>query len=185
MEVSKEFILKAHKEACSDWKALIEKEFPALFIKRLEGDRWLKDDNHPLWLMFYDIEKKRRYGFSDLGIWVESEFMNSFKDLKNRYATDEEVQAPLINEVKRLGFKNGTRYFSLSYLPEIETLTDFDKLKLHNFNQLTDGGGGTIFYNGKFAKIVEPSKKELLQQQLDELQKQINEIREINEKIRT
>ncbi len=31
MEVSKEFVLSAHRAACPDWKAKIEVEFPELF----------------------------------------------------------------------------------------------------------------------------------------------------------
>ena len=32
--VSKEFILSAHKAACSEWKIKFEKEFPGAFIKK-------------------------------------------------------------------------------------------------------------------------------------------------------
>ena len=182
MEVSNEFILKAHKEACSNWKALIEKECPELFIKPLEGNRWLKDDRHPLWLMFYDIENNLHYGFGVFGSWSDIKGLTDFQHPDNRYATNEEIQSALLNEVKRLGFKNGTRYYDADDADcsgEIQTLKYFDKLHLYKKNnQLTDGCGGAIFYKGKFAKIVEPSKKYLLQQQLDELQKQINEIKE-------
>ena len=175
MEVSNELILKAHKEACSDLKALIEKECPELFIKPLEGNRWIKDNRCPLWLVFCDIENKKAYGFSPIGRWKEQDLLNVGFDLLNdkrnryRYATNEEVQIPLINEVKRLGFKNGTRYYDAVRPTAIETLKNFEGLQFYqNENFLTDGCGGAIFYKGKFAKIVEPSKKELLQQKLDE-----------------
>jgi len=169
MEVSNELILKAHKDACSDWKALIEKECPELFIKPLEGNRWLKDDNLPLWLVFYDFENKKHYGFNFDGEWFEVKGLLCFDDEENRYATNDEVQSALINEVKRLGFKNGTRYYDAVRPTAIETLKNFEGLQFYqNENFLTDGCGGAIFYKGKFAKIVEPSKKELLQQKLDE-----------------
>jgi len=38
IEISKEFVLEAHKAACSDWKKRIEKELPELFTKRVK--RW-------------------------------------------------------------------------------------------------------------------------------------------------
>ncbi len=36
LEVSKEFVLEAHKSACGEWKGRIEKEFPELFKTELE-----------------------------------------------------------------------------------------------------------------------------------------------------
>lgn len=50
MEISKSFILEAHKAACKDWKAKIEAEFPELFrdvladeIKQLPAYRKLSN----------------------------------------------------------------------------------------------------------------------------------------------
>lgn len=37
IEISSQFVLEAHKAACSDWKARIEKELPDLFTKSVIG----------------------------------------------------------------------------------------------------------------------------------------------------
>ena len=55
-QVEKSFILEAHKEACSDWKRKIEREFPEVF-KKLEFDFQREhlvsvdsDDSRPLYI---------------------------------------------------------------------------------------------------------------------------------------
>ena len=42
MEVSKKFVLEAHKAACSDCKAKIEAEFPELFPKNMDSKLGVK-----------------------------------------------------------------------------------------------------------------------------------------------
>jgi hypothetical protein len=40
-----EFVLEAHKAACSEWKAKIEKQIPELFIPKYKiGDKFIKND---------------------------------------------------------------------------------------------------------------------------------------------
>jgi hypothetical protein len=44
--VSRDFIMEAHKAACVDWKSRIEEEFPEIFPKRYKiGDRFIRIDD--------------------------------------------------------------------------------------------------------------------------------------------
>ncbi len=88
--------------------------------------------------------------------WNGKETKLSHKDSKNnRHATNEEIQAHLKKEADKRGFKNGITYID-SQSNEQAVLQDFDGLTYYAHNDnFTDGWGGAICYDGKWAEIIE------------------------------
>ena len=106
-ESKKQFIKKAHSAASSEWKEIIEKEFPKLF-KKEEINGWYKDKEVGGWFVFLE-NGIVKHGFDGDGDWFychNQRFKLSYSDFK---ATDKEVLEALIKEAKKRGFKEGVR----------------------------------------------------------------------------
>lgn len=179
-EVRNEFILEAHKSACSEWKLKIEKECPELFKSKLEVGKWYKTGNT---LVFIDdIEREEYYGFF-CGNWGTNwSFSKGLNMDICKPATEEEVKEALIKEAKKRGFKKGVIIDEL--LGEnVGSLNIENKkqLETNNFTinanlQFLYCNNLVIFRKGKWAEIISnPIEEKIndLQNQIDELKKQL------------
>jgi len=181
----KEFIIKGHAAACSEWKANIEKEFPKLFKKdELEVGKWhldgYKDDKFLICLTRLEGNLYYGYGFDSDGKWVDDNgdfWGNAYNDI-TRPATDKEVETALIKEAKKRGFKEGVKFKGLRFNREstfeewsLSSDREYKKYSSHinglNFRDSTHGVFELLFINGKWADIIietitkEQAEKEL------------------------
>ena len=168
MSEVKDFIKKAHENACSEWKTNIEKEFPELFKEdALVVGKWYESGGNLFNVMsVVDYTWCLCYGFDRNG-WL----YNSKRCINNessvRPATDKEVEQALIKEAKKRGFKEGVNYKTASERLVQELV--FNKLQFNqdgNGGYLTDGCRGSIFEYGKWATILETITKEQAEKEL-------------------
>lgn len=169
MKVSKEFILEAHKEACSNWKNKIEKEFPELFVEeKLEVGKWYKifsQEEYGFNYLWFISEIKNnkifRYGFDEKGIYykINNEYneLMSISQMKNFIpATKEEVETALIAEAKKRGLMDNEDIIC-AYHNKIKG--NIIKHFYYDKKETTLWGEhGAVFYNGKWATIIEKPK---------------------------
>lgn len=175
-EVRNEFILEAHKIACSEWKLKIEKECPELFKTKLEVGKWYKAESHKAF-MFIDkisISGVYGYGFDYKGNYTNE--WNAYFPLNSEYtlATEEEVKEALVKEAKKRGFKEGVNVKSVNGTEGIITNNYKHEFKVNNnrfyFHNMS------VFENGVWAEIISnPIEEKIndLQKQIDELKKQL------------
>ena len=146
----KEFIKEQHAEACSEWKVKIEEKFSELFKSEIEVGKWYyRGDELVVW-----NDRKLTYGFSANGIWNDSMLCSISRGLTP--ATDKEVEDALIAEAKRRGFKKGVNFINttgrkVNCFNTLEACVDYNK----NLGVCFGDGNGLIFYNGKWATIIE------------------------------
>jgi len=156
MKVSKEFILEAHKDACSTWKNKIEKEFPELFVEE-KANGWYKlRQSYGFWFGFYE-DNLLKYTITDDGfslIHKECEYENEEK------ATKEEVETALIAEAKKKGFEEGVEFIDKDGEKQIckSKIKICDSTRKNSFGLQFGNGNGLIFYNGIWATIIEKPK---------------------------
>jgi hypothetical protein len=170
-ESRKQFIIKAHKEACSTWKENIEKEFPKLFkTDKLETGKWYKTPGGTIFfseeiihnIKVSDITRLYGYGVDDEGDWRDS----FWGDYNWELATDKEVEEALIKQAKKRGFKNGN-YQCLS--SPNWTITEVKDNYIFENNSLWMGVKGysnCVFTNGKWAEIIKIITKEEAEKKL-------------------
>ena len=160
-ESRKDFIKKAHNNACSEWKTNIEKEFPELFKNDdLVVGKWYKFGNMDSLMVFNN--GKKAYGFFS-GRYGTNWYFSVGKTAT--LATDKEVKQALIKEAKRRGFKEGVSVSNenIGYIYE----------GMCNSNEITFKNGILsidsiyIYKKGKWAEIIketitkEQAEKEL------------------------
>jgi len=82
------------------------------FNEPLQFGRWIKDDNVPKWLAFYDKENSLIYGVSIIGKWFKNDIvnLNPNEDSSNRYATDQEILDGLSKMALKLGYDGPFSY---------------------------------------------------------------------------
>ncbi len=195
-EISNEFILEAHKKACVDWKARIEKECPELFKKTLEVGRWYKIidksgqfTKNEYALVFFDNNSKH-YGFGYINTFITNVMNLRLVLARNTdevvLATDQEVKEALINEAKKRGIRFGVKVFRSQ-----EMLNDYDApnnskevllKKGRDFDFEADNNalfldGRVIFINGKWAEIIkQPTEIELIKSEIEKLNERLNKL---------
>ena len=172
----KDFIKKAHENACSEWKTKIEKEFPELFKEdALVVGKWYKFGGDYL-ICIEEINDKKGvvYGFMN-NSWYKS---NDFQLIGGFYqyilATDKEVEQALIKEAKKRGFKEGVSFKliegSVGMLNSTKITKDYEIVYEASINRLVLKRIGilyTIFKDGVWATIIketitkEQAEKEL------------------------
>ena len=120
--------------------------------------------------------KYEYYGFNVSGCWQIEDYYHHDKDVLTE-ATEQEVKEALIAEAKRRGFKVGVKVKCLFRDKEVE-------LDMINFRS-SDGGvlyGGCgvprIFYDGKWATIIEEPKEMTVEQISKELGYDIKIVKE-------
>ena len=161
-ETRKEFIINAHRYACSEWKAKIEGEFPELFeTDDLKVGAWyrLTEDygstlRAGMVFQFIDYQSKdnKRWGCVDhyaFGIGERNYLAPATSSLVP--ATNDEVEDALIKEAKRRGYKRGVTFKS-AFSGNIRTADDsslyfYDDGDLHL-------DGNAVLCEGKWAEIV-------------------------------
>jgi hypothetical protein len=182
MKLSTELLKEIYNSVDQKLKAKIENEVPEINPK-LEVGRWYKwndsntDTNVLLNITQTDSREIWAYGF------VNNEFKHNCIFYSQKYnreaienltlATPEEVETALINEAKRTGFKKGVKCVFVNS-ENVRVI----KGNMYNFNEdcnYLSLGYNVIFHKGKWATIInEPTQKELLQKQVDELKRQID-----------
>ena len=190
MKLSTKLLKEIYNSVDENLKAKIEIEVPEI-KPSLEVGKWYKNDKYPN-LVYLEKHTKERdltnefgtfaigYGFTfnDSPEWYSQLIFANTRNFT--LATPQEVETALINEAKRRGFTFG-KYFK--ELQDEENGSLFDKSgkcgKWFEFknNKLFVIGHGRwkIFDNGTWATIInEPTQKELLQKQVDELKRQID-----------
>ena len=154
-ESRKEFIKKAHEEACSEWKQNIEQEFPKLFKSEELYNGWYKDSQNE-WCMFFQ-DGMMEYGFNTDGNWrgdIKHFYSPIYSDYK---ATDQEVEEALIKEAKNRGFKEGNyKCLEGSIYKHSDDYKFYGSLLVTGF---VDGARNVLFKDGKWATIIETITK--------------------------
>lgn len=138
--------------------------YPDAFKKELEVGKWMKTPNGGL----YFLKEKQGNGFICYGFTPTSRtykeifvLLNITKD--DVEATPQEVEAALICEAKKRGFKKGARYLS-AWNNEAYCIYPQDLYYNAKKNCLaTHDGNKCIFQNGKWATIIQPEKMTLEQ----------------------
>ena len=189
MKLSTKLLKEIYNSVDENLKAKIEIEVPEI-KPSLEVGRWYKwndsENNTNVLINITNINRRKicAYGF------VNNEFKHNCIFYSQKYnreaienltlATPEEVKTALVDEAKRRGFTFGKCFKELK---DEENGSLFNKSgkcgKFFEFknNKLFVIGYGRwkVFDNGNWATIVtEPTKKELLQKQVDELKRQID-----------
>lgn len=148
--VSKDFILEAHKDACSTWKTKIENQFPELFSKvELEVGKWYKASNGSLFfLKDKDKDFYKGYGFTKSMTYYDD--FREYLRTKCILATKEEVETALIAEAKKRGVWE---------TPIIDTKNKVRKNKLYSdyfdeSDNLLWSSYGRVFHDGVWAEII-------------------------------
>ena len=158
----KDFIKKAHENACSEWKTNIEKEFPKLFKEDalVVGD-WVCTSQGSI----FRIEKIKGNRLTGYGIgYISEKWDAEYYATKSycRLATDKEVEQALIKEANKRGFKNGLCYLGTTGR---KSKLVFNSLEWYD-DMLCDGYGTVVFKEGKWATIVETITKEQAEKEL-------------------
>ena len=179
--VTEEFLQKAYKEACVEWKQKLETEFPEAFQK-VEIGKWYKEEGSNL--LFY-IEKITSgvaigYGFERNGRWFSNYAWENVPLRKCiKLATEEEVQNALFNEAEK---RYGKNWREVKIKQTIEREFPFiNSGALTVTFTLTSGRlwnkNGVLYKDGVWAEVIEDkcSEKEELLQQLQQLQEKIEE----------
>lgn len=166
-ELSEEFILSAHKSACSDWKQRIEKEVPELFKSKLEVGKWFRNKKALRFIEAFHETKVKGYGFGINGTdWQDSDLKTTgYYGHKNddnwTPATDEEVQSALIAEAKK-------RYGNLLKVgaqvkghwgETVMTMTEKSGFYYLSNDKVLGVNGVALLCEGKWATIITPVKK--------------------------
>ena len=155
----KDFKIMGIDETYNEYKGLkkerkqLKKQLEEL--PKLEVGKWYKFD---LSLMFVKNKPTNNnvigYGFDGTGLWTDKyHYWESYKD-NYRPATDKEVQTALIEEAKKIGFKEGV------------TANCFNNFKSQSdigfkFISIDNGllfQNQCIFLNGKWATIIKQKK---------------------------
>ena len=177
MKLSKELLKEIYNFVDEKVKAKIEKEVPEM-KPTLEVGKWYKAlwNNKNEYLVLIDKILKNSIETNGFNIYENSEYkylpFAVNYDYKWQLATPEEVETALKNECIRLGIWDNPNIICAWQNKQIKCST----IKVFSINKNEFWGEyGCLFNNGKFATpITEPTQKELLQKQVDELKRQID-----------
>jgi len=134
-------------------------------LPTLEVGKWYKTDkdkDHIFHVTKLDDNNYYYYGINVMKEWVNDEWyvLDSGTGEVFTEATHEEVEQALTAEAKKRGFKKGVRYIGM--LTPTEESCGISKFSLHKNTTneyLTDGCGGSVYANGKWATIIEDKKE--------------------------
>lgn len=164
-EVPNELLKDAHKEACQKWKNIIEDLAPELFKAKFKKGKWYIHSQGIA--MFHS--NGEQYGVGGFGIDGGGEWRNEFYIYEYsheyfRLATPSEVEAHLIKEAEKRGFKKGVRISQTGINSEF---THFKEIEgefayYENDNSLdTKCGNGYVYRQGKWATIIPQEEVEI------------------------
>jgi len=159
-EISEDFILEAHKEACSYWQKRIEKEVPELFKFKLEVGKWYRSSNKPLAFCSKIINDNSfiGYGFGtgSADVWYGEDERLPWDGSKWTLATEEEVKEALIKEAEKRGFKKGIKFISARY--KCTEVAKNGSIIFFNDDFTLTLDGNYIFDKGKWAEIIKETE---------------------------
>ena len=162
----KDFIKKAHENACSEWKTNIEKEFPKLFKEdALVVGKWYKHCSGGLRYLVCSVGNGLAYGFMDGIYHTKLSFGSQRLEEGCIPATDKEVERALIKEAKRRGFKEGVSVSNENIGYFYEGMCNSNEITFENGILSIDSI--YIYKKGKWATIIketitkEQAEKEL------------------------
>jgi len=167
-EITKEQILEAHKDACSQWKEKIESWFPNVFKNTFVVGEWYKHKSGTI-MNFQGNDSG--YGWHTTDGWCECKGNLTCSDYPFNWttATYEEVKTMLINEANKRGFKYGVTFYGVVGVDKNRPI-EIGKNKNISMNQhglyCEDS---YIFFNGKWATIVEQAEEITI----EEIEKQL------------
>lgn len=174
-KITKEQVLELSKMNCVIKEKFCDL-FPDAFKKELEVGKWYKSLEHPKQLIFLvdfkDVQHIKGYGFDTRGNWEKDNNHFSWglpSDGDFTEAPPQEVEAALISEAKKRGFKEGVVcnnsfvWNDNKYKDNVfeKGCFEFKDNKL-NWNSSNDEWY-TIFSDGKWATIIHPEKTTLEQ----------------------
>lgn len=175
MKLSEKLLKEIYNAVDAELKTKIEIEVPEIKPK-LEVGKWYKSVGGLYCVTDIENDLVSAYGFEN-GNWRESGTFKMCFAVNDILATPEEVETALIAEAKRRGFKEGAKCVSLLRPYGYETLFKYFDFEF-DLNRLwidSDDYKCCVFSNGKWATIIsEPTQKEILQKQVDELKRQID-----------
>jgi len=173
-EVPNDLIISAHKEASREIAERFEKACPELFQKveykigqwgwvddKIEnynnGIKWIGrvdqiDNNGNIWLIEHSVSGHYSSENGYRRICISS-------GASLTLATPSEVESHLIKVAEEKGYVEGVKYKDL-LLSNKECIRKGELYYYINDDMLTDGNGGAIYYQGKWASII-PSPLEL------------------------
>jgi len=155
-----------------------------------EGSYWMDNNNNIFRIAEYDGTASTNWEIT--WEYIDGRKNHSMKayprltDGAFRIATTPEIESALIKEAERRGFKIGTKYISARTGGEA-TIKQLPKYYDNSYgidkDMLTDGWGGCIYYQGKWAEIIEPEKEEKKESSIPEIIRMLDEtISFINDK---
>ena len=162
-KITKEQILQMSK-----YDELVEYDlkqwFPEAFETKLEVGRWYKINNIKTLLFVLSVSDKdfEWFGFNYKGEWLYNYTSDIKSSKKLKPATDSEVEAALINEAKKRGFKSNM-YIEADWNGWCKV--DEEQPYLDSNNHLWMGGS-RIFVDGSFAKIIPTMTKQEAEEKL-------------------
>lgn len=163
--VNKEFILQAHKVACSDWKQKLEDKFPDAFENQLEVGKWYLSESDGDTYLFNYQKLDGCYGFFR-GEWTYRDWSWNITE-GVRPATNKEVEQALIKEAKKRGLVEGVKVIAAC-----ETSHKNKPIKSYYYNNQTNSlhgnlegmGGAVLFKNGLWAEPIENTTLKRIQE---------------------
>ena len=187
VEVSVDFIKEAHQSACANWKQRIENELPDLFNK-LEVGKWYKKQCGILFNFqgkFSCLGDSGSYGFGVSKKWYENIGVDATELYEYTLATEEEVKTALVNEAVKRGFVEGARYNSLNNKNFLCNQNEkIQRLEYYRRENCLVDNYGVVFDNGKWATLItEPTEKELLGDKIKDLEKNLEEVKSLYDKL--
>lgn len=149
-------------------EGLIKKEYN---IERLKKSSWQKDKSYPLYLMYFDFENKKRYGFDLNGKWVEDDNVNCYND-GNRIAIREEIEQSLIKEARKRynvgdNISRSQKMLNINKTEnasriEVISKSCFDKMYYcSERNGLYTSQGCVILIQGEWAEVIDTTRTKL------------------------
>lgn len=187
VEVTTELIKEVHNQVSADLKQRIEKELPDLFNK-LEVGRWYKK---PCGILFNFQGKysycsdSGSYGFGPSTKWYENIGIGLDESDKYILATEEEVKTALVNEAVKRGFVKGITFKSVEPNQDGEQIIKIDSdIYYSNSGGYLYASCGYLFKDGKWATLItEPTEKELLGDKIKDLEKNLEEVKSLYNKL--
>lgn len=189
LKTTKEFVLKAHSEACDKLKKEIEKEFPEAFKAYWEKGRWYKliwdNGNATAYVKSDGIIDSHNGGTKGIGIHNGGEWDCSYEgfwggspDVQKRLMTPKEIETMLWKEAEKRGIGKDTKIEECLHYGKDEfnhgnfTIcynTGCDEIdELWNIN-------GCIYKQGKWATPIDPNKE--LKEQIEKMEKELQKLK--------
>jgi hypothetical protein len=153
--MDRDVVLDLYEDVCDYWKEKLRNKYPLYFNKELVEGKVYKFNQvifqyYPENISVYGIDD-----FEEFGGIITPQYFIHHSDSCTEVTDNSLLQTFFKREAKRRGYKDGSIYVD-SFRKEKVTLVSFDNLYYFGYveNMLTDGHGGAIFRDGKWAEII-------------------------------